>query len=65
MKQGILNHARMLEHRIQQLTEIPETCWNIVSNITTMDKEEAKTTKRRKNTFQRILPKRTSNEKIH
>jgi hypothetical protein len=27
----------MLEHHIQHLTEMPKTCWNIVSNITIMD----------------------------
>jgi len=37
MKQGTLNCVMMLEHRIQHLTEMPETCWNIVSNITIMD----------------------------
>ena len=37
MKQGTLNRADMLEHRIQHLTEMPETCWSIVSNITIMD----------------------------
>ena len=32
-----LNCARMLEHRIQHLTEMPKTCWNIVSNIANMN----------------------------
>jgi len=32
-----MNRARMLEHRIQHLTEMLETCWNIVPNITIMD----------------------------
>jgi len=34
---GALNRARMLEHRIQHLIEMPKTCWNIVSNITNMN----------------------------
>jgi len=37
MNQGTLNRARMLEHRIQHLTEMPKTCWNIVSNSTIID----------------------------
>jgi len=37
MKQGTLNCARMLKHRIQHLIEMLETCWNIVSNNTNMD----------------------------
>jgi len=34
---GTLNRARMLEHRIQHLTDMPETCWNIGSHNTNMD----------------------------
>jgi len=37
MKQGTLNRAMMLEHCVYHLTEMPETCWNIVSNNTNMD----------------------------
>jgi len=37
MNLGTLNRARMLEHRIQHLTEMPKRCWNIVSNNTNMD----------------------------
>jgi hypothetical protein len=36
MKQGTLNRAKMLEHHMQHLTEMPETGWNIVSNNTIM-----------------------------
>jgi len=37
MKQGTLNRARMLEHRIQHIIEMLETCLNIVSNNPNMD----------------------------
>ena len=37
MKLGTLNRAMMLEHRVQHLTEMPGTCWNILSNNTNMD----------------------------
>jgi len=37
MKQDTLNRATMLEHCIQHLTEMSETCWNMVSNNTNKD----------------------------
>jgi len=37
MNPGTLNRARILEHRIQHLTEMHKTCWNIVSHNTSKD----------------------------
>jgi len=37
MQPGTLNCAKMLEHRTQYYTKIPETCWNIGSNNTHKD----------------------------